>query len=187
MLRDYKDFITLFTPPIILETERTLLRNLTEKDAENLYLLNLDPEVLKYTGDKPFENIAEARLFLKAYDQYEKYRVGRLAVIDKKTDIFIGWCGLKFSLEAKEYDIGFRFSREYWNKGYATETARKCLDYGFNDLKIDTILGRAMTANKASIKVLEKLKMTFKQHFDFDGEEGVIYQKRNIHSHFYNP
>lgn len=169
----------MFNPNITLETERTLLRNLVEEDAENLFELNLDPEVLKYTGDHPFQSIAEAKLFLEQYDQYSKYGVGRLAVVNKKTDTFIGWCGLKFSPDSNEYDIGFRFSKEYWNKGYATETAKKCLEYGFNELKIEIILGRAMTANKASIKVLENLEMTFKQYFDFDGEEGLIYEVRN--------
>jgi hypothetical protein len=67
---------------------------LSVEDARDFYGLNLDQEVLKYTGDKPFENIKTAKDFLINYDQYERYRVGRLAVIEKKTLKFIGWCGL---------------------------------------------------------------------------------------------
>lgn len=158
-----------------LETERTILRELTIDDAEDFYNLNLDREVLRYTGDEPFVNVEAAETFLAGYDQYEKYKVGRFAVIDKVTSKFIGWCGLKYSTEKDEYDIGFRFFRQYWSKGYATETAKKCLDYGFQDLKIQRIVGRAMKANVASVKVLEKIGMDFKQDFDFEGEEGVIY------------
>ena len=164
---------------INIETDRTILRKLSPTDARDFYNLNLDKEVLKYTGDKAFERVEEATDFLTTYDQYQKYGVGRLAVIDKATMAFIGWCGLKYSLEKKEYDIGFRFHRKYWNKGYATETAKRCIEFGFDVLGIEKIVGRAMKENTASIKVLEKIGMTFKTTFDFDGHEGVIYEILN--------
>ena len=164
---------------INIETDRTILRKLSPTDARDFYNLNLDKEVLKYTGDKAFERVEEATDFLTTYDQYQKYGVGRLAVIDKATMAFIGWCGLKYSLEKKEYDIGFRFHRKYWNKGYATETAKRCIEFGFDVLGIERIVGRAMKENTGSIKVLEKIGMTFKTTFDFDGHEGVIYEILN--------
>lgn len=163
----------------ILETERTIMRKLTKEDAMDFYSLNLDEEVLKYTGDKPFENLQASIDFLTHYDQYEKYGVGRLAVIDKATTKFIGWCGLKYSQDKNEYDIGFRFFKSFWNQGYATETSKKCLDFGFNELGIEKIVGRAMKENIGSIKVLEKIGMTFKENFDFEGREGVIYELTN--------
>lgn len=160
----------------ILETERTIMRQLTIEDAADFYSLNLDEAVLQYTGDQPFERIETAADFLANYDQYSKYGVGRLAVIDKETTEFLGWCGLKFSADKNEYDIGFRFYKKHWNQGYATETARKCLDIGFNHLHIEKIVGRAMAANIGSIRVLEKLGMKYKESFDFEGKEGVIYE-----------
>ena len=160
-----------------IETERTIMRKLTKEDAENFYALNLDEEVLKFTGEQPFENLQTAKNFLINYEQYEKYGVGRLAVIDKKTLKFLGWCGLKYSRDKNEYDIGFRFFKEFWNKGFATETAKKCLDFGFEDLKIEKIVGRAMKKNFGSTKVLEKIGMKYKENFDFGGQEGVIYEK----------
>ncbi len=162
-----------------IETERTILRRLTVDDAEEIYALNLDHDVLKYTGDQPFCNIPASKDFLTKYDQYEKYGVGRLAVIEKATSKFIGWCGLKYNPDKDEYDIGFRFFRDYWDKGFATETAKRCLDFGFNELGIARIVGRAMKENNASIKVLEKIEMTFKETFDFDGHDGMIYERIN--------
>jgi RimJ/RimL family protein N-acetyltransferase len=146
-----------------LETKRTILRRLTKDDALDFYKLNLDEEVLKYTGDKPFEDISSATDFLLNYDQFEKYRVGRMAVVSKEELKFIGWCGIKFDSNKNEFDIGFRFYRKYWNKGFATETAKKCLEFGFDQLKIKRVVGRAMEENTASIKVLEKLGMKFKK------------------------
>jgi [ribosomal protein S5]-alanine N-acetyltransferase len=159
-----------------LETERTILRRLTSDDAEDFYALNLDLEVLKYTGDFPFESVEASKDFLSKYDQYEKYGVGRLAVIVKSTSKFIGWCGIKYNPDKDEYDIGFRFFKDYWNKGFATETAKRCLDFGFNELGINRIVGRAMKDNLTSIKVLEKIGMRFKGTFDFDGFEGVVFE-----------
>lgn len=160
-----------------LETERTIMRNLLPEDALEFYTLNLDKEVLKYTGDKPFESIELAEGFLRNYDQYVRFDVGRLAVIQKDTSEFLGWCGLKFSETTNEYDIGFRFFKKHWNKGFATETALRNLDFAFKEMKIKRIVGRAMKDNIGSIKVLEKIGMSYHKDFDFGGEEGVIYEK----------
>lgn len=162
-----------------IETKRTRLRKLSIADAEDFYSLNLNPEVIKYTGDKPFKNIQAATDFLDNYDQYEKHGVGRLAVIDKASLKFMGWCGLKYSADIDEYDIGFRFFKQYWNKGFATETAKKCCEVGFDNFKLNRIVGRAVKENIASIKVLEKIGMTFSEYFNFDGYKGVIYELRN--------
>src|SRR5690606_23387280 len=89
---------------------------------------------------------------------------------------FIGWCGLKYSPNINEYDIGFRFDRSYWNMGYATETSKMCINFGLSELRIEKVVGRAMKENVGSIKVLEKIGMTFKENFDFLGREGVIYE-----------
>jgi RimJ/RimL family protein N-acetyltransferase len=160
----------------ILKTNRLTLRQLTTDDAENFYLLNSDPEVLQFTGDMPFADVAAARVFLEGYDQYQKYGVGQWAVIRKEDSVFLGWCGLKYTPETNEYNIGFRFFKHYWNQGYATEAAKACLDYGFTFLGLNVIIGRAMKENTASIKVLGKIGMTFYKDFDFEGNEGVIYK-----------
>ena len=159
----------------ILETNRLYLRQMTIDDAENFYLLNLDWEVVQYTGDDAFENIQSAKLFLENYNHYAQYDFGRWAVIDKNNEIFLGWCGLKYSPKSDEFDIGFRFFKKYWNQGYATESAKACIDLGFHKYKIPKIVGHARTENKASIKVLEKIGLTYSGIFNFDGHEGVIY------------
>ncbi|MCB0472179.1 MAG: GNAT family N-acetyltransferase, partial [Flavobacteriaceae bacterium] len=74
------------TDKYILETARTKIRPLSPDDAEHFYSLNQDPEVLKYTGDDPFETVNAAKEFLQQYDQYEKYGLGRWAVISKEND-----------------------------------------------------------------------------------------------------
>jgi ribosomal-protein-alanine N-acetyltransferase len=152
------------------------LREFSNEDAASMFELNNDADVIKYTGDKAFVSVEEARLLLENYDQYSLYGFGRWAVIQKSTGNFIGWCGLKYSATTDEVDIGFRFFKAVWNQGFATEAAKKCIQLGFDTFGIKRIVGRAMVDNIASVKVLEKLGLTFLKEFDFDGEEGVIYE-----------
>ena len=144
--------------------------------------MELKGKTILITGGGSGIGLEAAKQFLKGYDHYEKYGFGRWAVIRKEDGKFLGWCGLKYTPETDEYDIGFRFFRDYWNKGYATEAAQASLDYGLNDLKIKTIVGRAMKANLASIKVLEKIGMTYWKPMDFHGGEGVTYRIENKHN-----
>jgi ribosomal-protein-alanine N-acetyltransferase len=161
---------------IILESERLLLRELNMHDAECFYSLNLNPNVIQYTGNYAFASVEEAKDFLENYQDYTVNGYGRWAVIHKENEEFVGWCGLKYDKDLDETDIGFRFFEEHWNKGYATESAKACLSYGFETLGLKTIIGRAMTENKASIKVLEKLGLEYVKEFDFnDTHKGVIY------------
>ena len=145
----------------ILETERLKLREILPSDAEMMYNLNLDPEVIRYTGDPPFASVEEAENFIQNYPDYKKNGYGRWAVIRKADDEVLGWCGLKYLPEDDETDIGYRFFKKYWGAGYATEAAKACLDFGFQKLGLETIIARAMHANIASINVMKKLGMQY--------------------------
>jgi len=171
----YEKFIHIMK--FILETERLQLRQFDISDAQKMFELNSDEEVLKYTGDKKFASIEAAKQFLENYNAYSKTGFGRWSVILKSNNEFIGWCGLKYHKEGF-VDIGYRFFKKDWNKGYATESAKACLEYGFHELKLKEIIGRAARENVASIRVFEKLKMKFHRNLDnCDGiHDAVIYK-----------
>jgi ribosomal-protein-alanine N-acetyltransferase len=152
------------------------LREFSAEVAAFVFRLNSDPDVIRFNGDKAFSSIEDARIFLENYEQYALHGFGRWAVIQKSTGKFIGWCGLKYSVSKDEVDIGFRFLKTVWNQGYATEATKKCIELGFDKFGIKRIVGRAMVNNHASIKVLEKLGLTFLKTYSFDGEAGVIYE-----------
>jgi RimJ/RimL family protein N-acetyltransferase len=161
----------------ILETPRLYLREMTAEDAESAYLLNSDPEVIRYTGDGPFESVSEARDFLANYESYKKYGFGRWAMILKETGEYLGWCGLKYTPELDESDIGYRLMKKFWGSGYASEAAEACIELGFTRFGMKTIIGRAMPANTASIRVLEKIGLTYLEDRLTEGTEEVIYIK----------
>lgn len=168
---------------VIIETERLLLRTFTLEDAALIYELNLDPEVIQYTLD-PIKDIDHARQVLEEVilPQYALYNHGRWAVQvkpgwDPKSIGFIGWCGLKTRPERSEIDLGYRFKKIAWGKGYATEAAFACIKYGFETLNISRIVGRALPGNRASLRVLEKCGMTY---VGKEVIEGLLHQTYEI-------
>ncbi len=148
----------------MIETSRLLMRPFQVEDATGMFLLNNDPDVIKYTGDLPFESVEQTRDFILSYQNYEKHGYGRLSILLKSTKEYLGWCGLNYNENAKETDIGFRLLQNQWNRGYATEAAMACIDDGFQ-FGLSKIIGRAVKENQASIQVLKKIGMRFELEF----------------------
>jgi RimJ/RimL family protein N-acetyltransferase len=149
---------------MIIETSRLITRPFDIEDADGMFLLNHDPEVIKFTGDPPFESTDHARDFILNYHNHEKHGYGRFTVRLKLTNEYLGWCGLDLNETARETDIGFQFLRKHWNKGYATEAAKASLAFGFQS-GLTKIIGRAVKDNTASIRVLKKIGMQFEREF----------------------
>ena len=119
--------------------------------------LNSDPEVVRYTGDTSL-GIDEAKVVIeRLMGQFTERRIGRFVAIEKATGEKIGWTGLKWEVERKVIDLGYRFQQDRWGKGYATEASIECLRYGFDDLGYQEITAMADPANTASVHVLQKL------------------------------
>jgi [ribosomal protein S5]-alanine N-acetyltransferase len=170
---------------VVIETERLLLRTFTVEDAQLIYELNQDPEVIRFTGD-PVRDLVHANEILEQVilPQYALYNYGRWAVhvktqFDQENNGFIGWCGLKNRPERNEIDLGYRFMKKSWGKGYATEAAFACLDFGFKKLQIKRIVGRAMPQNTASLKVMEKCGMKYIGDEVVDNHPAKTYEALN--------
>ena len=162
---------------VVIETERLLLRTFTELDAILIYELNLDPDVTRYTHD-PVKNIDHAKEILEKtiLPQYALYNHGRWAVHVKPTLEFLGWCGLKYRAELNEIDLGFRFKKDFWGKGFATEAAYASIKYGLNKLNLQRIVGKAEIDNIGSWRVLEKCGMTYVRDEEVDGYPVKTYE-----------
>ncbi|MGE6396446.1 GNAT family N-acetyltransferase [Chryseobacterium scophthalmum] len=164
---------------IYIETERLILRNLVEEDYERLYLLDSDPEVMKYIGMPTLSKVEESKEVVKMImQQYEENGVGRIAVIEKESGLLIGWSGLKLNTSEVNgyqnfYELGYRFLPETWGKGYATESGKASLDYGFNDLKAEIIYAYAHSENQASNYILTKLG--FEKTGEFTEPDGICF------------
>lgn len=161
---------------IVAETERLILREFSPSEAAALYALNADPEVIRYTGDRAFVDVAEARQLLATYDAYRERGYGRWSIYRKDSGEYIGFCGLAYRPETDEVDLGFRFYRRCWGSGYATEAGQRSLELGFGRYGLTKIVGRAIDGNSASQHVLTKLGMSPLSSFERDGRTWVQYE-----------
>jgi RimJ/RimL family protein N-acetyltransferase len=161
----------------ILETGRLLLREFDEGDAGPFYVLGSDPSVTRYTGD-PGGGLVSAEHALEVLRShpladYRRYGFGRWACVHKASGEVIGFAGLKYLDDLREVDIGYRLLPAYWGLGLATEAGRAVLDYGATRLALRRVIGLVAPENLASVRVLEKLGLTFEGMVEFRGQSPV--------------
>ena len=168
------------------ETERLLLRELLPSDAEGMFRLDSNPEVHKYLGNDPVKDMSQTYdVIANIRQQYLDNCIGRWAVILKETNEFIGWSGLKIekNINGHErfYDLGYRFIQEFWGKGYAYESAKAFVDFGFNEMKIPVLNACADVNNLRSRNVLEKCGLIEINTFILDGDPHLWYELKILH------
>jgi RimJ/RimL family protein N-acetyltransferase len=154
-----------------IETERLVLRRWKERDREEFAALNADPEVMEhFPGVLSAE---ESDQMLRRIDrQFVEFGFGLWAVDIKWAEKFIGFCGLAVPTFQTHFtpavEIGWRFARDEWGNGYATEAARAALDFGFEQAALDEILSWTIPANERSQGVMARLGLKRSPALDFD-------------------
>jgi len=150
---------------LILETERLLLRPITTDDAPFVLTLLNEPSFLRFIGDKKVRNLEDARQYLLngPIASYERHGFGLLLVSLKDSNTPAGMCGLLKREELPDPDIGFAFLPAYWNKGLAFEAATAVMNDARERLKLTKILAIVSPDNDASIKLLERLGLSFQR------------------------
>ena len=173
----------------ILSTERLTLRRFIPSDLSQLAAMNNDKEVMRYFPKLLTES--ETIEMMKRIDvHFEKNGFGLFAVENCFTKEFIGLTG--FAIPTFEsfftpcVEIGWRYKKEAWGQGFATEAAIACLQYGFTILQFDKILSFTATANGNSEKVMQRIGMTRLGFFDHPGIDSgsvlckhVVYEVEN--------
>jgi len=151
-------------PRVYLETERLVLRPLTEDDAGNLFELDSDPEVMRYLNNgrtHTREEIVEKVLphYLDHYLRYgESY--GFWAAIGKASGAFLGWFHFRpYRRAPSEIELGYRLVRAAWGKGLASEGSRALIRKGFTELGVDKVVADTLVGNARSRRVMEALGM----------------------------
>lgn len=170
----------------IIETERLYLREILPEDAPGMFEMDSDPEVHRFLGRSPVKCLAESMDDIQHIrQQYQDFGVARLAIIEKETDHFVGWGGLKFITESMNgfqnfHDLGYRLIRRYWGMGYAKESAKGVIRYAFEDLQLPVIYAIADLEHKASRNVLESSGFSFVNSFEYDGDPHAWYTLQNV-------
>lgn len=153
----------------LIKTERLGLRNWESKDLDPMATINADPEVMEFFPKRATKK--ETALFIKRMQEnYNDHGFCYFAVDVLATNEFIGFVGLLKQTYESPFtpcvDIGWRLKKSSWGKGYATEGAKACLEYGFHELGLESIYSVASVINTKSTNVMRKIGMTKLLEFD---------------------
>jgi [ribosomal protein S5]-alanine N-acetyltransferase len=164
----------------ILQTERLSLRAWTPDDAEALFAICGDAEVMLHIGaGKPFESIYESLRFVDwAVAHQNENGFSRWAVVEKAAGEIIGSCGLARLADSGEIELGYLFAKHAWGKGYATEASAACLRYGFEQMRLTEVIALTDPGHVASQRVLEKLGFARRGIGHYGGEDSMVYVRR---------
>ncbi|WP_221584009.1 GNAT family N-acetyltransferase [Microbacterium sp. G2-8] len=149
--------MTLATPT--LETDRLRLRPFTEADADDIFALQSDADVLRYWDSPPWTDRSSVARFMARCRQFAEDGSGARVVIEQARDhTFLGWCTFNdWNPVFRSASLGYCLRAAAWGRGYATEAAGALLGWAFETLDLNRVQAEADTRNAASARVLEKL------------------------------
>ncbi|QSE98886.1 GNAT family N-acetyltransferase [Fulvivirga lutea] len=172
----------------LFQSSRIGFRLWSDNDLTPLAQLNADPAVMKYFPSTVNESDT-AKWINKQNGDYKKYGYCYYAVDLLDTHELIGFIGLSYKELDTDFspctDIGWRLATKFQGKGLATEGAERCLEFGFESLKLKEIVAIAPEVNLPSINVMQKIGMKFECHFEHpqlsdypDLKKCVLYKSR---------
>jgi RimJ/RimL family protein N-acetyltransferase len=151
----------------IVRTERLVLRDLEEGDWRAVHGYASDREVVRYMDWGP-NTVEDSKSFIQRAISGQKEQPRKsytLAIVLRTRNKLIGSCGIHVpNPNSREGWLGYCFNRQFWGQGYATETGKALLVFGFNQLKFHRIFATCDPSNIASAHVLEKIDMQLEGH-----------------------
>lgn len=157
------------TSPILIETDRLILRHLTVDDAAFILELVNDPAWLRFIGDRGVRTLEDARAYILKgpVASYAQHGFG-LDLVERKADgVPIGMCGLIKRDTLDDIDVGFAFLPQYCAQGYGYEAAAATLAHGRKTFGLKRIVAITAPDNTGSIRLLEKLGFRFEKMIRF--------------------
>lgn len=165
------------------ESERLVFRKITQDDFETWLIFCQDFDSLKYIFSQEqllIENPVERCniWFERVFNRYKNGLGGMNALIDKNTNEFVGQCGLLIQTidEKEELEIGYALMPSLRGKGYATEAAKKCKEFAFENNFSNSIISVIVPENIASIKVALNNGMSLEKTTISKGDKVNIYR-----------
>ena len=140
-----------------LETDRLKLRMWRESDLDDYAAICADPFVMRYLGGKVFTRDEAWRSMAFFIGHWQLRGYGHWAVEEKSSGRMIGRIGFLNPEGWPGFEIGWTLARHAWGKGYATEGARRALQYAFNELDQPHVISLIHPENTPSMKVAERL------------------------------
>ena len=158
-----------------VETARLLLRMAHPDDLDHLAEMLADAEVMRYVAKGlPITREESETALHSIIRHWTDHGFGRWVVIDKETQGFAGYGGLRSMMGTPE--VVYHLAKAYWGRGLATEIARASLRFGFDEHRFDRIIAVAKPENAASIHVMEKAGMQYEMHTAYYNMDVIQYR-----------
>ena len=142
----------------VLETADLVLRRPLRKDAKDIFRYASDDQVARFVLWEPHRSLAETRLFVR--ELRRRLRSGypsSWVVTLRGTGEVIGTIGFVwYSTENRSAELGYSFARQYWNRGYATQSLKAVIDIVFRSLPLNRLEAQHDVRNPASGRVMQK-------------------------------
>jgi ribosomal-protein-alanine N-acetyltransferase len=151
----------LFSEIPIIETERLLLRQLEEKDAEGLLANLSDPDVTEHMGISPLKNVDEAEKMISFLASLSEKNIAVRWAIERKSDgKLVGTCGFNGweRNRGSRVEIAYDLGKPYWKKGYMSEVLEALLAFCFESLNFNRVEAYTNLEAAPSINLLSKFK-----------------------------
>jgi ribosomal-protein-alanine N-acetyltransferase len=134
------------------------LRWLTARDANAIYSVFSDPEVMRYWSSAPFESLAAAhRLIDDIQRRFRERHLFQWGIARKEEGDIIGTCTLfHLQREHRRAEIGYALGRRAWGQGYATDALVTLIDFAFGALDLHRLEADTDPQNARSIRALER-------------------------------
>ena len=146
----------------VFTSERLGFRNWLESDKIKLGLINSDPDVMEHFPTIPTQ-LQTDEFIERMQLQYDEKGFCYFAVDRLDNNQFIGFIGISEQTFESDFtpcvDIGWRLDKKEWGKGFATEGAKKCLEFAFNEIGLKRVLSICPKVNEKSEKVMQKIEM----------------------------
>jgi ribosomal-protein-alanine N-acetyltransferase len=139
-----------------IETPHLLLRPWTQEDAEPLFRILQEPDILKYFPPTTMTLEKTLHYIDHQTKHWQERGYGHWAVILKEDKQVVGWDGLEFLPETDENEVAYLLTHRVWGRGFATEAAHAAVSYGLGTAGLPAIIGLVHPENIGSIRVLEK-------------------------------
>ncbi len=156
-----------FSKNTVLETERLILRKITQNDAYDMYEYACRPETSEYLLWSPHASLSSTKSLIETLRrEYSAERFFDFAVIYKENMKMIGTAGFTSYDEKNECaEAGYVISPDYWYKGIAVEALSAILNFAFCELGLNRVEARYMVENVNSKRVMEKCQMSYEGCF----------------------
>lgn len=166
-----------------IETKRLIARKITSNDFDLLHQFHLNPTVMATLGGIRSEQQSRENLQWNL-DQWQNNGFGLWVWYDKTSHHFVGRAGLRVvNVTGKdEVEVAYALLPQYWNKGFATEIARACVQIAFEKLHLSKLICFTLEINKASRRVMEKVGFQYAKDFIHNDYPHVLYE---LYSDFY--